>query len=206
MISVLSAARRRLARIGRIVRGVRPDRNPLRRGTDRVEAAIGAGLLITFLAGAPLLGIAAGQWVRSSGEHAELAARSHDHPVQAVLLHSAPPPVLAVRAASVIADEPVRWTGADGMVRTAQLPVPGGDRAGATLMVWTDSQGRLVAAPPMPSQISDQVTLATIFTPAALAIALLGCWILVRLLLHRRRLAWWEAQWSAIGPRWTTRR
>lgn len=194
------------ARIARLARRWRPDRNPLRRGSDRVEAAIGVGLLVAFLAGAPVLAIAAGHWARDAGEQAELVARGHAHPVRAVLLHAAPPPVLSVRAQSVMADEPVRWTAPDGLVRTAQVPVPGGERAGATLLVWTDSQGRLTTPPPPPSQISDQEILAAIFTPVALALALAGGWLVVRHVLHKRRLRWWEAQWSAIGPTWTSRR
>jgi hypothetical protein len=185
---------------------MRPDRNPLRRRSDRIEAAIAAGFLVTFLVGVPLAAITAGQWQRSAGDRAELAARSRDHPAQAVLLRSAPQPVFTIRASSALTDEPARWTTADGVVRTGEVPVPGGDKAGATLLVWTDGQGRLTSPPPLPSQISDQVMLATVFTPAALALALLVCWVLVRHVLHHRRLAWWEARWSAIGPRWTSRR
>ena len=161
---------------------------------------------MTFLVGAPLLAILAGQWARSAGEHAELAARVHAHQVRAVLLHSAPPPVLAMRAASAVADEPARWTAPDGLVRTAPVPVPGGTKAGTTLLVWTDSQGRLATPPPLPSQISDQVILASIFAPTALALAIGGAWLAARRVLHVRRQRWWEAQWSATGPRWTSRR
>jgi hypothetical protein len=203
---VLKAARTFIAKIARIVRGMRPDRNPLRRGYDRIEAAIGVGLLMTFLVGAPLLGIAAGQWTRSAGEHAELAARVRAHPVRAVLLHTAPPAVLSIRAASVESDEPVRWASPDGQVRTAQVPVPGGAKAGATLLVWTDSHGRLAEAPPPPGEISDQVILASTFGPIAVALVTGGAWLAARRVLHARRLRWWDAQWSAIGPRWTSRR
>lgn len=185
---------------------MRPDRNPLRRRYDRVEAAIGVGLLMTFLVGAPLLGIAAGQWTRTAGERAELAARSHAHQVRAVLLHTAPPAVLSVRAASVESEEPVRWTSPDGQVRTAQIAVPGGSQAGATLLVWTDGQGRLTAPPPGPGEISDQVILTSTFVPIAVALVAGGAWLAARRVLHARRLRWWEAQWSAIGPRWTSRR
>jgi hypothetical protein len=203
---VLKAARTFTAKIARIVRGVRPDRNPLRRRYDRVEAAIGAGLLMTFLAGAPLLAIAAGQWAHSAGEHAERTARADAHQVRAVLLHAAPPPALALRAATVLADEPARWTSPDGLVRTASVPVPGGTKAGATLLLWTDSQGRLTTPPPLPSQITDQVILASVFTAVAVALAAGGAWLAARRVLHARRLRWWEAQWSATGPRWTSRR
>jgi len=185
---------------------MRPDRNPLRRSYDRIEAAIGAGLLTTFLIGAPLLAIAAGQWAQSAGEHAERTARVHAHQVPAVLLRTAPPPALSMRAASVVSNEPVRWISPGGLARIAQVPVPAGTKAGTTLLVWTDSTGRLTTPPPMPAQISDQVLLSSMFAPAALALAIGGIWLAARRLLHARRLRWWEAQWSAIGPRWTSRR
>ncbi len=206
MTPVLKAARLFTAKFARIVRGMRPDRNPLRRSYDRIEAAVGVGLLMTFLAGAPLLAIAAGQWAQSAGEHAERTARVHARQVPAVLLQSAPPPVLSMRATSVMSNEPVRWTAPGGLARTAQVAVPVGTKAGSTLLVWTDSQGRLTTPPPMPGQVSDQVLLSSMFAPAALALAIGGIWLAARRLLHARRLRWWEAQWSAVGPRWTSRR
>ena len=40
----------RVTRLGRFARGVRPDRNPLRRSSDRLETAVLALLVIAFLA------------------------------------------------------------------------------------------------------------------------------------------------------------
>src|SRR5215469_311228 len=47
------------------VRGWWPDRNPLRRRCDRAEAALVTVLVAVFLAGAPLLALAAG-WLRAA--------------------------------------------------------------------------------------------------------------------------------------------
>ena len=44
----------------RTLRGLWPDRNPLRRTIDRAEAALVAGLAVAFLAGVPLAAVAAG--------------------------------------------------------------------------------------------------------------------------------------------------
>ena len=49
----------RLARRRRRVGVLSLGRNPLRRGVDRMEAGIFAGLLVAFLIGAPLLAVAA---------------------------------------------------------------------------------------------------------------------------------------------------
>jgi hypothetical protein len=39
-----------------------------------------------------------------------------------------------------------------------------------------------------------------------MAVALLICYWLARLVLDRRRLAAWTSEWSLTGPRWTSRR
>src|SRR5262249_59373791 len=49
------------------VRGWWPDRNPLRRRCDRAEAAIVTMLVAVFVAGAPLLGLAAGGQAGTAG-------------------------------------------------------------------------------------------------------------------------------------------
>jgi hypothetical protein len=105
-----------------------------------------------------------------------------------------------------VTDEPVRWTAPHGLVRTGDVPVPGGTKAGTTLAVWTDSQGQLTNPPLPPSVVSDQALMAGLLTPAALALTMAGGWLVLRRVLLARRLAWWEAQWSATGPRWTSRR
>jgi hypothetical protein len=63
-------------RAARAVRGLWPDRNPLRRTMDRAEAIIMGGLIVAFLAGAPLAAVAAGHAACSLGSrtaHAQQA-------------------------------------------------------------------------------------------------------------------------------------
>ena len=57
----------RATRAARAVRGLWPDRNPLRRTMDRVEAMVAGGLVVAFLAGAPLAAVAAGHAVYGAG-------------------------------------------------------------------------------------------------------------------------------------------
>src|SRR5215470_3970240 len=54
----------------RLWRRWRPDANPLRRTTDRMEAALLAVLIAAFLLGAPLAGIAAGRAAAASNGRA----------------------------------------------------------------------------------------------------------------------------------------
>jgi hypothetical protein len=47
--------------------------------------------------------------------------------------------------------------------------------------------------------------LAVIMTLATVAVALLVVLRLIQLFVNWRRLAAWEAAWSAVAPRWTGR-
>ena len=84
------------------------DRNPLRRTLDRVEAAVGAGLAIAFLAGAPLAAIAAGNSASSIGSSAARSQQMGRQQVPAVVL--APVPASGVNQNQVRA----RWVAPDG--------------------------------------------------------------------------------------------
>jgi hypothetical protein len=86
--------RRRLAvvaaRAMRVVRGLWPDRNPLRRRLDRVEGVVVGGLAVAFLAGAPIATVAAWHVAYSYGARATHAQQAAWHRVPAVLLVTAP--------------------------------------------------------------------------------------------------------------------
>ena len=128
-----------------MIRRLRPDRNPLRRTANRVEAAVMAGLLVVFLAGVPLAALAAAGQVAASGMRAE-RAQAGWRQVPAVLLQDAPEPAHALSQASLEPLVRARWT-AGGSPREGEVYAPGGARAGTTVMVWTDRSGRLESAP-----------------------------------------------------------
>lgn len=189
------------SRAARVVRGLWPDRNPLRRTIDRVEALVVAGLAVAFLAGAPLAAAAAGHLVYVFGSRTVDAQRAAWHQVPAVLLAAAP-------TSGYAADPEVqaRWTAPDGARRTGAVLARPGQRAGSTVMVWVDAAGRLTGPPLQASQVHSQAVLAAILAPVVLGLALLCAGQLASCLLDRRRLAAWDAEWRAIGPQWTTQR
>jgi len=195
----------RVTRRGRLWRGLWPGRNPLRRTCDRAEAALVAGLLAAFLIAAPLLALFAGQWAYGTSvraQHAELAAR---HLVTATLLAGAP--AQAISCCPLV--QPLfraRWTAPDGTGRTGWVPVLAGARAGSTVRVWVGRSGELTGPPLTDSQALRRAILAAVTAPAAIAIALLGAGALAHWVLDRRRLAAWDADWRATGPRWTSSR
>jgi hypothetical protein len=194
--------RRRLARL---VHRWRPDRNPLRRTADRIEAVIMAALLAAFLIGAPLAALAAGQWAAAAGLRAEHTQTAW-HRVPAVLIQNAPDPAHALFQAAMEPLVRARWSAPDGAPRTGEVYAPGGSTAGSTVQIWTDSSGRVTGMPMAGADVVVRTALAALLATAIVAavLALLG--LMAHWIFDRRRLAAWDAHWSATGPQWTGRR
>lgn len=176
------------------------DRNPLRRRIDRLQAALMAGLLAAFLAGAPLLTIAATGWVHAAGVREQHAQRSwqqvpvvlaQDAPRQALFRHWSPPALVGAW-----------WVPPGERARSAKVPVPPGGHAGSTVWVWAGRSGPLAGAPLTGDQITARVIATGIVVPAALVIVMLGLAGAARRLLDRRRLAAWGTAWASAAPRW----
>lgn len=190
------------SRLGRMLRGLRLDRNPLRRGSDRAETAIVGVLLAAFLASAPFTAHAAGSWTYATSAREAQAQRSAFHQVPATLLQAATPWGSGQYGAGAGA----RWRAPDGRLRTGYVFTSGTAAAGSTVLVWVDQSGRLTDTPLQRNQITGRVVLAQVLAVAALAIAVMMVGWAARWALDRRRLAAWDAEWLANGPRWSPRR
>jgi transcriptional regulator with XRE-family HTH domain len=201
------AARRdrkpRTTRLSRFMRGRRPDRNPLRRTSDRAETAVLAGVLIAFLAGAPFVAQACGTWAHGVAQRNQLTQQASWRQVPAVLLNAAPSsdpyPGMDPQALA-------RWTAPDGKAVTGQVTVPAGTAAGTTVPIWVGQDGQQTNAPLQDSQVAGQTVLAEASGVIALASLLIITGLLVRRALDKRRMAGWDADWLATGPRWSPRR
>jgi hypothetical protein len=192
--------RPRSTRLGRWWRGWRPDRNPLRRRSDRAETLILGVLVAACLAGAPLAAHAAASWTYATSAREAQAQQTALHQVSATLLEPAQP------LGAYNAEANARWRAPDGHMVTAQVPVSIAATAGSTVMVWTDQAGQLTAPPLDASQVASRAGLSEVLAVAGLAVVLILVGRLVHLVLNRRRLAAWDAGWLANGPRWSPRR
>jgi hypothetical protein len=192
--------RPRSTRLGRWWRGWRPDRNPLRRRSDRAETLILGVLVAASLAGAPLAAHAAASWTYATSAREAHAQQAALHQVPATLLEPAQP--LGVYNAEASA----RWRAPDGHMVTGQAPVPIDAAAGTTVMVWTNQAGQLTASPLNASQVASRAELSEVLAVAGLAVMLIVVGRLVHWALNRRRLAAWDADWLANGPHWSQRR
>jgi len=188
----------------RLLRGLRPDRNPLRRGSDRAEALILAALLAAFLAVTPFAAGAAGHWASMSATRQAQAQRASLTQVTATLVRKAP--VWSGYGSGTGAFTQARWRAPDGRTRSDEVYVTAGDLAGGTVRIWVDRAGRLASPPLTRDQVTGRTQFAAGTAVAGLALVLAVVGWLARRALDRRRLAGWDADWLATGPRWSPRR
>jgi hypothetical protein len=202
-VRVMGARRRDIpaTRLGRFVRGRRADRNPLRRGSDRVETAVLVLLVIVFLAAAPFVALASGSWALAMAHQAQLAERASSFQVPAHVLKLEAPGGGAYGGPAA----QVRWTAHDGTVITADIAVPFGVAAGSTQWLWTTADGQLTNAPLEDSQVTGQAHIAEGFSVVTLAVLLTAAGLVTRWTLDKRRMAAWDTEWRSTGPHWTTR-
>lgn len=196
----------RPSRLGRFVRGRRPDRNPLRRTSDRLETAVLALLAVAFLAAAPFAARASAQWAHASARQAQLAEQASWRQVPALVLNAASPARGDGGYAALETEARARWTAPNGTVVTGEIPVAPNTAAGAVVRLWVTSDGQLTDAPLQASQVANDAVLAGSFSVIALATLLAVVGMLARRALDRQRMAAWDAEWRAAGPHWTTRK
>lgn len=180
--------------------GWRWRRNPLRRGTDIVEALLVVVTTVLFCA-TP----AVGWW----------AGRSVDHDLQRVVRAQGAARTLVTatvepgRPAASDRTDPapgsgdvLRWTAPDHSVHTATVPsdleVPHRGR----ILLWTDRKGALVTPPLDPATATSHGVLAGMAAASGTA----GLVLIIRqLLMWRlmlRRMASWEREWNRFGQDW----
>lgn len=193
-------------RLARLARWLGFDRNPLRRGTDRIEAALRMVMMIMLAAAVPAAAVLAGQQadhVALNRAHAQQAA---DHLVNAVLLEQAPAtgtpdPYTSVQTTWVLA----RWRPPGLPPRTGEVLAPVGAPKGSTVRTWINPSGAVTDPPLDHRDIVGDVCIAVVATCLVSWLVLLASGALARRLLDRRRLNAWDAEWRASGPLWSGR-
>lgn len=193
--------------LARLARWFGFDRNPLRRGTDRIQAALRLVTVLVLVAGVPAAAVAAGRQADRLAVNQAHVQRATERLVTAVLLQNAPAtgipdPYTDVQTAWVLA----RWQAPGQPPRTGQVLATAGARQGSTVQTWIDSSGAVTAPPMDHRDIAGDVCVAVVATCLVSWLLLLVSGVLARRALDRRRMRAWEAEWRASGPLWTGRR
>jgi len=174
-------------------------RNSLKRRSDVIEAWVVLVGWVMVLVGGVIAGLVAVAAVERSVER----QRAERREVVAVLVEDAADRSLA---RTTTTDHrvwtPVRWTAADGSTHTDEARVEPRTRAGSTVTVWTDRDGRVTAEP-----LTEGETRLHAVSGGALAAAGTGglVWGAVRAArwgLARHRMEQWAAEWERIDTRW----
>lgn len=188
-----------------MVHGLRPDRNPLRRTSDRVETYLLAGLFVASAAGAPFAAQAASHAAYAGALHAQQTQLATRHEVRAELTKPAGNTVSGYTLSAYV---PVQatWTSITGVKHTGEVLALTGSKKGSTVTVWTDAAGNLVSPPLQASQVTGQrdvAALAAIVGIGTLYLCEVG---VVRFVLNRRRMAAWESDWAVTAETWNRQR
>ena len=183
------------------------DRNPLRRGTDRIESVMRLAILILLVVAVPIAAVAVGRQADHLALRRADAQQAGDHLVTAVLLQDAPAtgipdPYTSVQWAWVLA----RWQPSGLPPRSGEIPATARARKGSTVQTWINGVGAVTSPPPDRRQIAGDVCIAVVLACLASSLLLLASKTVVRRALDRRRLSTWEAEWRVTGPLWSGHR
>jgi hypothetical protein len=191
--------------IRRITRWIGVDRNPLRRPIDRFESALRLLLVLAFVICGPLLAPATAHLSQIAGLQ-EVHRESSWRQVDAVLLQPAPSHMSGYGSMATfwVAG---RWRAPSGAAKEGMVPARTGVPAGTKVRIWVDWAGRVTGRQPMSvGMVQARSVLVGVGSVAGLAGALLVLGWLIKVMLNRRRMAYWGIEWACFGPRWTTRR
>ncbi len=191
--------------VRRHARGLLPDRNPLRRRTDRVEAYLLAGLIVTAAVGAPLAAQAASRAAYASAlsiQREQLATRQ---PVKARLTENAGS---STNGYTLSEDVPTSatWTSATGLLKSGRGLARNGSPEGSVVIVWATRGGQLASPPLTNAQVDGQGDAGALGAVAGVVVAFLTGTGVLRYVLYRRRMAAWEADWLLTAPTWNRQR
>ncbi|HEV7189384.1 MAG TPA: hypothetical protein VGN28_15945 [Blastococcus sp.] len=183
---------------------------PLKRRSDRLEAAGRLAVVVSFLA-APPLAVAvmtATTTHLQSVAAAEAADRSR---AQAVLLQDAPPPTAAEASTAANGYAVTRvhanaeWTTPAGAPRDGTVLVAPGTPAGKALTIWVDRAGRLTDAPLDGTGVAASAASVAVLPLVGLPLLAWTCHGCLCFVLNVRRERRWAQDWAAVEPQWNSR-
>jgi len=185
----------------RTVRRLGWDRNPLRRRVDRAEAAIMTMLLAALVIAGPLLAVFAGRAADAAALREQRADRGW-YQVSAVLLQS-PSQAVITSGEMDMTWVRARWTERAGKRLTGLVATALTVRAGQRVQIWLTPAGQQTSAPLSGVDVRERAIFATGLAVIGWGAVIGLSAVAVRVLAERKRMAAWEQEWAASGPRWS---
>lgn len=191
-------------RWARCARWLGLDHNPMRRRDDRLEVVLRLTTVLLILTAVPLAVIGVGRTVDHLVIRQAQTERATDRLISAVLTQAAPAqgtpdPYSDVQTAWV----PARWTAPNGTAHSGQVLALAGAAVGTTVRIWVTASGAATDPPAGAKDVMAEVAVTVMVTGTSLILIVLGAEALACRSLDRRRSRAWDAEWRAIGPRWS---
>jgi hypothetical protein len=191
----------------RLTRLVFPYRNALARGSDKLESASLAFVVLVGLSLGPVM------LVFGSIVHADVVAAGERqartrHAVVAVLTQDAPDTETGEQGSTYSGKPmvPATWTKPDGTTGKGEVEAAYGLQVGAKVEIWLDEHGREVDRPVTEADAAADGVLVALVGWVTVLVLLTGAQAGVHLLLNRRRYRAWDRQWEQIEPGWNNYR
>lgn len=174
--------------------------NSLRRTSDRFECWLRRVLMVVLVLGLPAAAVGAGLTTYEASMRTVRAQTAQRHQVTARL-------TTGVEGDDQWAKRPaqVRWTGADGVVRTGAALVKRGTPKGAAVRVWVTKDGTVTGPPASTLSAATSGWVVGGMTAFGVAAGSCAAWVGMRRVLDRRRYAQWDAEWDLVEPQWSAR-
>lgn len=175
-------------------------KNPLRRRSDRIEAAVLWCALVAALLLVPV-GAAVGTNYRNASNASADARRTELQQVDARTLESTEG-LVPTAPGDVQTSVRVSYVDPSGAERQGTTSVVIGTKADAQVTVWLDRNGEIVKAPTSHGDSAAMGTWIGMLSVAGSWLAVWGVVRLVRVPLDRRRARDWSTEWLDVAPRW----
>jgi hypothetical protein len=186
----------------RHVRGLRPDRNPLRRRIDRAETYLLGGLFVASAVAVPFAAHAASHAAYESALRMQREENATTHQVEAVLTTAAADDDNGYTMNALVPAS-ATWTSVTGVHGSGLVLASPGSLKGSQVTVWTNNRtGELTSPPIATAQVISQRDAATIGAIAGVAVIAIGAGGVLHFVFFRRRLAAWDADWLVTAPTW----
>ncbi|MFH8565546.1 hypothetical protein [Streptomyces sp. NPDC017988] len=182
--------------------------NPLRRGTDLVEAWVALAALVLIVVAAPVVGTLTAGLSRDALLASVREQREARHATIGTVVRKVPAPPLDPDPETASARDAhsrvlARWAGPDGTDRSgvvaARLDAP---RPGDHFRLWTDERGRVVGRPLDPVTATTHAALAGLGAATAGVALVEGARRLVLWRIVQGRYARLDQAWAKAGPDW----
>jgi hypothetical protein len=188
-----------MSALTRFARLAWPHRNPVARTVDRAESVSLVAVVLLAMLLLPVL-LVVGSTVHANlvDEGARQAGRAHA--VTAVLTSAAPHTTFDGPGAAVAgtAAVPATWTAPDGTVHTGRIQVATGLAVGATVEIWVDRHGDLVATPVSAADAAAGGFFVALGGWAGAVALLAAVQVCVHAGLNRRRYRMWDSQLARV--------